>query len=49
MLSTLLQIVNWLLAYKYLLLFPIAVIAGPIITVIGGFLSSLGYFNAFLV
>ncbi|MFZ2522768.1 MAG: DedA family protein [Minisyncoccia bacterium] len=32
--------------YKYLLIFPITVIEGPIITVIGGFLIYLGYLDA---
>ena len=31
--------------YKYLILFPLAVIEGPIITIIGGFLSSIGVLN----
>lgn len=34
--------------YKYLLIFPIAVIEGPIISVISGFLVFLGYLNAYL-
>lgn len=33
--------------YKYLVVFPITVIEGPIITVIGGFLSYLGYLNIY--
>ncbi|OGF24153.1 hypothetical protein A3H66_00580 [Candidatus Falkowbacteria bacterium RIFCSPLOWO2_02_FULL_45_21] len=36
------QIFGWLINYKYLILFPITIIEGPIITVIAGFLSSLG-------
>jgi membrane protein DedA with SNARE-associated domain len=43
------QIIQWLIHYKYFALFPIMVFEGPIITVIGGFLSSLGYLNIFLV
>lgn len=46
------QIANLLIHYKYLILFPIITIEGPIATIITGFLSSLGYFNflvAFLV
>ncbi len=39
------QILNWLIIYKYLVLFPIAVIEGPIITIISGFLVSLGSLN----
>jgi len=44
MFISLTKIINLLLAYKYMLLFPIAVIEGPIITVIAGFLSSKGLF-----
>ena len=36
------RIISLIAGYKYWLLFPIAVIEGPIITVIGGFLSSAG-------
>ncbi|MCX6731890.1 MAG: DedA family protein [Candidatus Parcubacteria bacterium] len=39
------QITSWLLQYKYFALFPLAVIEGPIITIITGFFSSLGYIN----
>jgi len=35
--------------YGYFILFPLATIEGPIITVIGGFLASLGFLNAFIV
>ena len=42
------NIILLLTAYKYLFLFPVAVIEGPIITVIAGFLSSLGIFNVFI-
>lgn len=42
------QVLLWLAHYKYWALFPLAVIEGPIITVITGFFTSLGYFN-FLV
>lgn len=34
-----------LLSYKYIILFPLAVIEGPIITVIAGFMSSLNLMN----
>lgn len=43
------QIIGWLIHFKYFILFPITIIEGPIITVIGGFLSSLGYLNVFIV
>lgn len=39
---------QWLLHYRYLILFPIAIVEGPIITIIAGFLASLGYLNIFL-
>jgi membrane protein DedA with SNARE-associated domain len=42
---TLSFLTSWLLAYKYWALFPIVVIEGPIITVVAGFLISLGIFN----
>ncbi len=42
------QIIILLSSYKYLLLFPIAVIEGPIITIIAGFLSSIGRLNIFI-
>jgi len=41
------QITVWLLQYKYFALFPLAVFEGPIITIIAGFFSSLGYINFF--
>jgi len=42
------QLTLWILGYKYLAIFPLAVIEGPIITVIIGFISSQGYLNFFL-
>ncbi len=42
------QAIPWLTSYKYVALFPLAVIEGPIITVIAGFFSSLGFINFFL-
>lgn len=39
------QAVAWLTTYKYFALFPLAVLEGPIITVIAGFFASLGYLN----
>jgi membrane protein DedA with SNARE-associated domain len=35
--------------YGYLVIFPLAIIEGPIITIIGGFLVSLGLLNPLLV
>lgn len=42
-------IVHLLEQYGYLVLFFVAVIEGPIITIIGAFLASQGYFNIFAV
>jgi membrane protein DedA with SNARE-associated domain len=39
------EVVQWLLYYKYFVLFPIMVVEGPIITIIAGFLVSLGHLN----
>ena len=36
-------------SYGYWIIFPLMIFEGPIITVIAGFLSSLGYFNVFVV
>ncbi len=49
MVFSLVEIVSLLNTYKYLILFPIAVIEGPIISIIAGFLVSLGIFNPFFV
>ena len=38
----------WLVRYKYGLIFPIAVIEGPIIMILTGFLASLGFVNFIL-
>lgn len=37
-----------LLQYKYLVIFPLAIVEGPIITIISGLLASLGFLNIFL-
>ncbi len=42
------NLTNWLLAYKYIVLFPGVVIEGPILTVIAGFLASSGHLNLFI-
>ena len=42
-------IVQLLEHYGYVFLFIIAVIEGPIVTIIGAFLAGLGYFNIFAV
>lgn len=46
---TLAQIIQWVLIYKYYILFPVMVVEGPTITIIAGFLVSLGQLNFFLV
>lgn len=43
------QIIQVLLHFRYLVLFPLVVFEGPIVTVLAGFLTSLGYFNFALV
>lgn len=41
--------IGLLLTYKYIILIPLAIIEGPIVTVICGFLVTLGFFNPFVV
>ena len=41
--------IQLLLTYRYLILIPLAIIEGPIATVICGFLVTLGFFNPFVV
>ncbi len=38
-----------LITYGYIILVPITIIEGPVATLIGGFLASLGYFNLVIV
>jgi membrane-associated protein len=38
-------IISWVLAYKYFIIFPLAIVEGPIIMVVSGFLLHLGYFD----
>jgi len=38
-----------LIKYRYVILFPLAVVEGPIITIITGFLCSTGFFKLFIV
>jgi membrane protein DedA with SNARE-associated domain len=49
MVFSLAEIVLLLNTYKYLILFPIVVVEGPITAIIAGFLVSLGILNPFLV
>jgi membrane protein DedA with SNARE-associated domain len=48
MFFTLQNIFHLLLQYKYFIIFPFAVLEGPIITIISGFLASLGQLNFWL-
>ncbi|MFH1346808.1 MAG: DedA family protein [Spirochaetota bacterium] len=41
------QITELLIQYKYLILFPITVLEGPIISVVAGFLVALKYFDLY--
>jgi len=43
------QMLNLLLTYKYLIVIPLATIEGPIISIISGFLTTLGVFNLPLI
>ncbi|PIR76553.1 MAG: hypothetical protein COU32_01430 [Candidatus Magasanikbacteria bacterium CG10_big_fil_rev_8_21_14_0_10_42_10] len=42
-------VLQLIIHYSYLIIIPMMIIEGPIITVIAGFLASLGYFNIFVV
>ena len=42
-------LIHLLSQYKYLILFPLAIIEGPIIAVIAGFLCNNGFMNPFIV
>lgn len=44
---TLDHVIQLLLLYKYAILFPIAVVEGPIISILAGFLSSTGQMNIY--
>jgi membrane protein DedA with SNARE-associated domain len=39
------SVLVWLLKYRYLVLFPAVVIEGPVVTILAGFLVSLGKLN----
>lgn len=41
------QVLHWLLIYKYLVLFPVAVLEGPIAAIVAGYFSSLGFLNVY--
>lgn len=42
------QIFALLYTYSYLILFPLVVVEGPIVTIITGFLASLGFLNPYI-
>jgi membrane protein DedA with SNARE-associated domain len=42
------QVIPWLIKYKYFIIFPVTVIEGPIITIVTGFLASIGYISLFI-
>ena len=42
-------LIQLLLTYKYVILIPLAIIEGPIVSVIAGFLTTQGIFNLLLV
>lgn len=42
-------IIGFIIQYGYIVIFPITIAEGPIITVIAGFLSAQGYFNLAIV
>jgi len=39
------EVFKWIVCYKYLVLYPIMVFEGPIITIIAGFFVSIGHLN----
>ncbi len=41
-------IMDWVIQYKYWIIFPLVVIEGPMVTIISGLLASLGYLNFFI-
>lgn len=43
------QITHLLIAYRYALLVPLAIVEGPIVAFVAGTLSSLGYFNLYIL
>lgn len=42
-------VVHLLETYKYLILLPLTIVEGPIVTITASFLASLGYLNIFIV
>jgi len=48
MLFSLQDIINWLVIYRYWVIFPITIVEGPAISVLAGFLVAHGVFNLYL-
>jgi len=42
------HIIAWMLAYGYFILFPLVVIEGPIVSILAGFIASMGHLNLFI-
>lgn len=43
------HVYDLILTYKYAILFPVAIVEGPIVMIIGGFLASIGVLNVYVV
>jgi membrane protein DedA with SNARE-associated domain len=43
------NIVDLLIQYKYVILFPLAIVEGPILAIIGGFLCTSGFLNPYII
>ena len=43
------EIVQFLSEYGYVILLPLMIIEGPIVTIIGAFMASVGFFNVWIV
>jgi membrane protein DedA with SNARE-associated domain len=39
------NIISWMLTYSYFILFPLVVIEGPIISILAGFIASMGHLH----
>lgn len=43
------QIIQWLLVYRYVIIFPLIIFEGPLVSISAGFLSSINLLNIFIV
>lgn len=43
------NLIDLLVQHKYLILFPLAIVEGPILAIIGGFLCTSGFLNPYIV